>query len=504
MPEQREIETKYEVAADTVAPVLTAVTGVDHVTTDEVFHLVAVYYDTDALDLAANRITLRRRTGGKDDGWHLKLPDGADRREVTVPLDAVAADSGGGDVPAGTSEDVPEELVERVRALVRGRALAPIAIVENERYTTYCHAVDGELLGEFVDDHVHSVSLLPDGPEKTWREWEFEVPDTALGRKTALAVDKALRAAGGERPDAASKLARAIDADVTRGPVDLPKKIAHATAGQLLTAALAAYRDKLLREDPRVRARGEDSVHQMRIATRQLRSVLTEFSGFFDGPARAALSSELKLLASILGAVRDAEVLAQRFEALDAGGEFGGAGAALAQRQHAAEARGWSRVDLALDSDRYFVLLDAIDAFIADPPLRERADQQASKSLAPLLDKRIRSFARQSVVLLADPACTDHDVHAIRKHAKRLRYASAVADPVVRGDLRSEVKGLAKVQSRLGEFQDATIARDAIAGLAAETIDPSIAFRLGRVDAVEEWRAAQARDSLPALLRKLR
>ena len=59
-----------------------------HVSTDEVFHLVAVYYDTDALDLAANRITLRRRTGGKDDGWHLKLPDGADRRAA---LEAHAA-----------------------------------------------------------------------------------------------------------------------------------------------------------------------------------------------------------------------------------------------------------------------------------------------------------------------------------------------------------------------------------------------------------------------------
>ncbi|KXO87801.1 hypothetical protein AXK56_15560 [Tsukamurella pulmonis] len=498
MAEQREIETKYEVGAETAAPSLAAVPGVDHVTTDEVFHLVAVYYDTEALDLAANRITLRRRTGGKDDGWHLKLPDGADRREVTVPL----ADDA--DAPEGAPAEVPAELVRRVRALVRGRALAPVAIVENERHTTYCRAVDDELLGEFVDDHVHSVSLLPDGPEKNWREWEFEVPDTSLGRKTAVAVDKALRAAGGAQPDAASKLARAIDVEAARRPVDLPKKISHATAGQLLTAALAAYRDKLLREDPRVRARGEDSVHQMRVATRQLRSVLTEFSGFFEGPARAALSSELKLLASILGAVRDAEVLAQRFEGFEAGGELDGAGAALAQRQRAAEARGWGRVDLALESDRYFVLLDAIDAFIADPPLRERADRQAVKSLAPLLDKRIRSFARQSMVLLADPGCTDHDVHAIRKHAKRLRYASAVVDPVVRGDLRSEVKGLAKVQTRLGEFQDATIARDAVAELAAETTDPGIAFRLGRIDAIEERRAAQARASLPDMLRRLR
>ncbi|ADG78116.1 CHAD domain containing protein OS=Tsukamurella paurometabola (strain ATCC 8368 / DSM / CCUG 35730 / CIP 100753 / JCM 10117 / KCTC 9821 / NBRC 16120 / NCIMB 702349 / NCTC 13040) OX=521096 GN=Tpau_1491 PE=4 SV=1 [Tsukamurella paurometabola] len=490
MAEQREIETKYEVGDDTLAPALTAVPGVDHTSVDEVFHLSAVYYDTELLDLSSNRITLRRRTGGKDDGWHLKLPDGADRREVTAPL--------------GDGDDVPAELLERVRAVVRGRVLAPIAIVENQRHTTYCHAADGELLGEFVDDHVSSVSLLPDGTEKSWREWEFEVPDTALGRKTAIAVDKALRAAGGDTPDSASKLARAIDADPVRRTADLPKKASHATAGQLLTAALAAYRDRLLLQDPRVRAHGVDSVHQMRVATRQLRSVLTEYAGFFAGPARAALSSELKLLASVLGAVRDAEVLAERFEAFDAGDELGGAGSALAERQRAAEARGWVRVHSALESDRYYLLLDAIDALIAEPPLKERADQAASKSLAPLLHKRIRAFAKESSGLLADPAATDDDVHAVRKQAKRLRYAAAVVEPVVRGDLRAEVKALAAVQQRLGEFQDATIARDAIADLAAETTDPVIAFRLGRLDAAEERRAQQARASLPDLLRKLR
>lgn len=490
MAEQREIETKYEVDADTAVPPLGAVAGVESTSTEPVFHLSAVYYDTEVLDLSSSRITLRRRTGGKDDGWHLKLPDGADRREVTAPL--------------GDGDAVPVELLDRVRAVVRGRDLAPIAIVNNERHTTYCHAADGELLGEFVDDHVTSVSLLPDGTEKTWREWEFEIPDTALGRKTAIAVDRALRTAGGRSPDSASKLARAIDADPARPAVELPKKPSHATAGQLLIAALAAYRDRLAQQDPRVRQHGDDSVHQMRVATRQLRSVLTEYSGFFSGPARAALSSELKLLASILGAVRDAEVLAERFDEFEANGELGGAGAALAERQRAAEARGWVRVEAALDSDRYFLLLDAVDALIADPPLRDRADQPAAKSLAPLLHKRIRAFAKESSALLADPAATDDDVHAVRKHAKRLRYAAAVVEPLVRGELRAEVKALAAVQQRLGEFQDATIARDAIADLATQTTDLVIAFRLGRLDAAEEQRAAQARATLPDLLRKLR
>ena len=39
--------------------------------------LEAVYYDTPNLRLLAEGVTLRRRTGGEDAGWHLKLPVGA-------------------------------------------------------------------------------------------------------------------------------------------------------------------------------------------------------------------------------------------------------------------------------------------------------------------------------------------------------------------------------------------------------------------------------------------
>ena len=50
--------------------------------------LEAVYHDTADLRLAREGITLRRRTGGSDAGWHLKLPvSGSDARdEVRLPL----------------------------------------------------------------------------------------------------------------------------------------------------------------------------------------------------------------------------------------------------------------------------------------------------------------------------------------------------------------------------------------------------------------------------------
>ena len=82
-----EIERKYAVDAGFVLPDLSAVPGVAAVTGPDIYHLTAVYLDTPGLDLAAAHITLRRRTGGTDAGWHLKLPAGTEtRREVHAPL----------------------------------------------------------------------------------------------------------------------------------------------------------------------------------------------------------------------------------------------------------------------------------------------------------------------------------------------------------------------------------------------------------------------------------
>jgi inorganic triphosphatase YgiF len=75
-----EVERKFDVDEATQAPSfdgIAEVVRVEHAATQS---LDAVYFDTPARDLALNRITLRRRTGGLDAGWHLKLPAGPDAR----------------------------------------------------------------------------------------------------------------------------------------------------------------------------------------------------------------------------------------------------------------------------------------------------------------------------------------------------------------------------------------------------------------------------------------
>src|SRR5215467_7953567 len=90
--EHVETELKFEVNGDFVLPDLSSPADSVAVTEPEVFLLVATYFDTTDLRLAKHGITLRRRTGGSDAGWHLKLPVTAGtRRELRVPLGDDAA-----------------------------------------------------------------------------------------------------------------------------------------------------------------------------------------------------------------------------------------------------------------------------------------------------------------------------------------------------------------------------------------------------------------------------
>ena len=85
--EQLEVERTYDVPTGFTLPDLTSLPGVATVDEPVPLALEAVYVDTADLRLLSARTTLRRRTGGQDDGWHLKLPaPGGDRLEVHRPV----------------------------------------------------------------------------------------------------------------------------------------------------------------------------------------------------------------------------------------------------------------------------------------------------------------------------------------------------------------------------------------------------------------------------------
>jgi len=170
-----ETERKYDAAAGFALPDLAGLGGVAAVAGPQTYRLRAIYFDTADFRLLAAKVTLRRRTGGTDAGWHLKLPAGGDsRREVHAPLGRGAS-------------RVPGRLAELVAGWTGGQPLRPIARLATTRRVRRLARRDGEVLAEVADDLVvgslpAGAAAGPDGPAmpewreaSRWREIEIEL-----------------------------------------------------------------------------------------------------------------------------------------------------------------------------------------------------------------------------------------------------------------------------------------------------------------------------------------
>ncbi|MFB7826497.1 CYTH and CHAD domain-containing protein [Streptomyces hydrogenans] len=488
---KREIERKYEATADTRLPDLTRAAGVASVTGEGVTELDAVYYDTPGLRLAADSLTLRRRTGGSDAGWHLKFPVAVGvRDELRAPL----------------SEKLPRSLAGLLRSRVRHDEVVPVVRLRSSRDVRHLRDEDGTVLAEVSVDTVRADRLLgTSGATAAWTEIEVELADDA-DPAVLDAVEKRLRKAGIHPSDAPSKLARALH-ETGGGPAE--KEAAAPDDGSAGAAVLAYAReqvDALVRLDPAVRRELPDAVHQMRVACRRLRSAFKTYRKVLDRDVTDPVGAELKWLAGELGHARDQEVLAARLsDALDAlpRERLHGPVRGRLRRWDRARSTGARRRALdALDSPRHLALLDALDRLIADPPLRPGARKKATKVLPRAIRRDHGRLAdRIGPALDLDPGHErDVALHEARKAAKRARYAADAAVPTLGKPAKRFSKRVKAVQSLLGDHQDAVVARAALRDLAteAETAgEPS--FTWGVLHERQEAAAAASERELPGV-----
>lgn len=194
-----EVERKYDVDIETPLPSWNAVPGVDAVSAGEARTLDARYFDTSDGVLARAGVALRRRTGGPDEGWHVKGPrQGDGRLELGWPL--------------GEGDELPSAVAETVSEWTTA-PLTPLARIENDR-TAYLLTGPNGVVAEFVDDRVRATDLRQD-VQREWREWEMELgpaaPADDAGRAAFFdAVEQAVLESGGRAAGSDSKLARAL------------------------------------------------------------------------------------------------------------------------------------------------------------------------------------------------------------------------------------------------------------------------------------------------------
>jgi CHAD domain-containing protein len=439
-----EVERKFEVVESTVSPSFEGLSSVARAERSASQQLDAVYFDTPNHDLAAHHVTLRRRTGGADDGWHLKLPAGPDARtEVRTPL---------GD----DADTVPDSLLDVVLAIVRDRPLRPVAHIRTNRSVDVLYGADGSRLAEFCDDQVMAWAIDTDeadqvGAEQQWREWEIElaegadVPTDLLDR-----LVNRLQDAGAVPAEHGSKLARVLD----RAVVDVDEAH-HAGPVDPVHRAIAEQVEQLLVWDRAVRADVYDSVHQMRVTTRKLRSLLQASPEAFGISDDSWVLDELRELASVLGVARDAEVLAERYEhALDQLPDELVRGQVLERLVQGAKRRyksGLRRSLAAMRSERYFRLLDALEGLVAAEPSPTPSGEERPPVTIDSAYKKVRKAAK--ALAEAPEEHRDEALHVIRKRAKRLRYTAAATGA-------DKVSNRAKtIQSLLGDHQDSVVSR---------------------------------------------
>ena len=237
-------------------------------------------------------------------------------------------------------------------------------------------------------------------------------------------------------------------------------------------------------------------VHQMRIGTRRLRSCLALIERIAGAARLAALVTEVRWLAAILGAARDWDVLATDtlppLSAALAQDPVAAKGLARLRRSiggHRSVARKDARD--AVRSPRFQRMMLSIDAFCSEPRFGGDHPVESARTFADkLLTHRHAKLLDRGTALESGTA---EERHAVRIAAKKLRYAAEFfSPPHPRKRNRAYLKALSRLQDALGHAQDAETAIQLTEGLARKSDDATLG-------ALRGWAAAQTAAQKPEI-----
>jgi inorganic triphosphatase YgiF len=502
----REVEHKFRVHGLYRLPDLTGSEFVSSIDDMGSVELDTTYYDTPDLRLVREGMALRRRSGGPDEGWHLKLavPDAAAevRDELRLPLDA------------GTPQAPPAQLLDLVRSVLRHRPVQPVATLRTTRHVRHVLDASGRRSAELVDDSVQVIDGSGQASAR-FRELELELAEDA---PTELVEDviAILHESGAVSGEFVSKAVRALGPQASAPPEvpepdDVgPDEPASAAVQAFIALHTRAFRaaDLNFRRDPE----GPwDAVHKMRVAARRLRSGLRVFRPLLDREWADVLRTELRWAAKGLGELRELDVLIARLEermaALPADAVPEDPATTVLGRTREERSQAQARVAVLLSSDRFVDLHERLVTAAAKPPTTEQASLPASEALPPLVRKAWKRLAKRAKTVLDDESelpggAPDDEWHQVRIAAKRARYAGEAVAPVLGRDAERFARQMEKVTEILGEHQDAADAGVAIQDMAANADAPA-SFTLGVLYAAERDRVASTRREFATLWPKV-
>lgn len=443
------------------------------------------YVDTPDMRLWDHGITLRHRQtlaegdlpGEEGPGtWTLELPGALLDGEESDPLPPELTWPG----VAGT---VPPEATRILAGIVRRQSLHDVATLSATRQRLLLRNPEADETWAEIDDDLVTVTAGPE-PGRQFRRMELELSAGADAFAVAAeAVLEELRSAGAaptERPKLAMVLG--LPEGQPPGPVGqrAGRGVKHVVAG-----ALSDGLKRLEIHDLGLRLAADGipsvrDVHQARVATRRLRSVIRSLGPAVDPLWAEHVTDDLRWAGTALGAVRDLDVITRHLEERrrpdNAIALEGLLQLARAQRTLAAQ-----RLAGVLAEPRYLDLLDRLHAGAVTPPLTGTEPRDtAERLLQGIVAGEYRKFAKRARRLDADP--DDRSLHRLRIKAKRLRYAAETATPTVGKSARRTARRAKKVQTVLGEVHDAAAMAAWLREQAEQpSITPAAAFVAGQL-----------------------
>src|SRR5918997_3732147 len=499
--------------------------------------LTDVYYDTADWKLyrAGYALRIRKLDRRRSEATIKSLASAAGddearrRREISEPLRGEEPEALLGKKRAGP-------VGKYLKALIGSRELRPLFEVRTRRRTfdlfeVQTDSADGSVegrdngaLGEIVQDAAGNIQRegvgsgigevaldeseipLDEEPVRLARvevEADASEADAPLGFLNNFA--RAMEEEFGLRPATASKyelglLARGLDpeGDLDLGPVAVKENLSVGeVAFRVLRRQFAVMRahegGTRLGEDP-------EELHDMRVATRRMRSDLKFFEDALPEEA-GHFRDELKFFAGVLGEVRDLDVQIEQLGTWISEADEEDRGPLSKTVNILEKRRAAAREALLedLDSGRYERFESSFADFLQRGPTAEGYAGEPVRVVAPdLLSKPHRKWykAAERVEETSHP----EEYHDLRKKGKRLRYAleflSGVYGEKATGKI---VKPLKELQDELGRHQDLIVSGDLLKQLATDNqrLLSRTAFAMGALAERNLQEAACIRASLP-------
>lgn len=359
----------------------------------------------------------------------------------------------------------PEPIASQVRQLIGNEALAPMLHVAVERRLWQVRR-GARVIGELALD---TGAILAAGRREPIHELELELK--GAGARTDLDHLRGLLSAQLPlAPEPRSKLQRGLA---------LLRHARWTLDGYTPLDALARHyvRQKLraMRKAERhVRKEGDaDAIHDMRVATRRIRSVLLELEemGAFQPRELQALRKRLRGVARRLGAVRDLDIILERIaEELqqESGGPDSASDEAIArviaqlqQRRKDAYVAARRKIERA----KYGRLIERLQNFDLTrnvPATTEPCPLVRGYAGGALWDRYEALIRHESAIDLGDAI----EMHQARIAAKRLRYTLEMFTPALGSDIEPLRKALVAFQDNFGALQDTIVTMRTLAELA--------------------------------------